>query len=663
MKASRAIPTVAFWVAATLPAMGQQSTNCFLTDFVPKNAIVPPFEDVEKITAGTTLYVNVDAADTLTRVSKYIFGNSVAVWVSANQNNPTLVSHLKQLAPTIIRFPGGSWSDIYFWNGNPGDLPDSIPDGQNNGAMIAFYSQLGSNHALTPDQYYAMRQELNAQGLITVNYGYARYGRGDRPAERAAHLAADWVRYDNGRTRFWEIGNENGGPWEAGWEIDTTKNKDGQPRIITGELYGKHFRIFADSMRAAAAQVGVTIFIGGQVLHYDGTSSWNVADQHWNEGFFREAGDSPDFYVMHNYFRANYSTNALTLLNFANSEVPANADFIRTDVAGKGAPSKPVALTEYNLGTSVATQEASFIKGMQAVLLFGELAKNSFGLGARWLVASWETDGMFYYGSSGSIPVWNPRPEFFYAYYTQKFMGDHIVSASVPGTTQIVAYASTFASGHLGVIVVNKGRTTNTASLIPANYAFGDRFYTYTLKGGTDNGDFSSQVYVNDEGPNSPDWGPPIATLDSLKAYAYPTTGNEIKFSIPPRSVEFILVEPGSHVITGVERDRPGVVRTSELEQNYPNPFNPATVIGYVIRGARGWGPGISYVRLAVYDLLGREVAVLVNENEAPGEYEVTFNAARLASGVYTYRLQVRPLDLGSGAGDVVQSKKMIVLR
>jgi hypothetical protein len=44
------------------------------------------------------------------------------------------------------------------------------------------------------------------------------------------------VRFDDGRTRFWEIGNENGGPWEYGWMIDTALNKDGQPVIITGTI-------------------------------------------------------------------------------------------------------------------------------------------------------------------------------------------------------------------------------------------------------------------------------------------------------------------------------------------------------------------------------------------------------------------------------------------
>jgi glucose/arabinose dehydrogenase len=75
------------------------------------------------------------------------------------------------------------------------------------------------------------------------------------------------------------------------------------------------------------------------------------------------------------------------------------------------------------------------------------------------------------------------------------------------------------------------------------------------------------------------------------------------------------------------------------LEQNFPNPFNPTTEIRYNIAGGRGWGQGASFVRLVVYDLLGREVAVLVNEQQASGSYLVKFDAAGLASGVYVFRL------------------------
>jgi hypothetical protein len=83
------------------------------------------------------------------------------------------------------------------------------------------------------------------------------------------------------------------------------------------------------------------------------------------------------------------------------------------------------------------------------------------------------------------------------------------------------------------------------------------------------------------------------------------------------------------------------------LEQNYPNPFNPLTVISYQL-------PVRSNVILKVYNLLGREVAALVNEFKPAGSYQVAFNAADLSAGIYFYFLQ---------AGSFSDTKKMIVLK
>ena len=83
------------------------------------------------------------------------------------------------------------------------------------------------------------------------------------------------------------------------------------------------------------------------------------------------------------------------------------------------------------------------------------------------------------------------------------------------------------------------------------------------------------------------------------------------------------------------------------LYQNYPNPFNPSTVIGYRI-------PEKSFVNLTVYDVLGNEISILVNETKEPGSYEVNFDASGLSSGIYIYKIT---------AGSFQENKKMILLR
>jgi photosystem II stability/assembly factor-like uncharacterized protein len=90
------------------------------------------------------------------------------------------------------------------------------------------------------------------------------------------------------------------------------------------------------------------------------------------------------------------------------------------------------------------------------------------------------------------------------------------------------------------------------------------------------------------------------------------------------------------------------------LEQNYPNPFNPTTEIRFRISEVRGQKSENSHVTLKVYDVLGREVATLVNEEMKPGSYETTWDASGFASGVYFYRLT---------AGNYVETKKLVLLR
>jgi hypothetical protein len=86
---------------------------------------------------------------------------------------------------------------------------------------------------------------------------------------------------------------------------------------------------------------------------------------------------------------------------------------------------------------------------------------------------------------------------------------------------------------------------------------------------------------------------------------------------------------------------------TFALDQNYPNPFNPSTTIRYDL-------PRTAIVSLRVYDVLGREVAVLVNEVKEAGRYNAKFDARNMASGFYVYRLQ---------AGNFNQTRKMLVVK
>ncbi len=102
-----------------------------------------------------------------------------------------------------------------------------------------------------------------------------------------------------------------------------------------------------------------------------------------------------------------------------------------------------------------------------------------------------------------------------------------------------------------------------------------------------------------------------------------------------------------SITVTNVASDQKNIPDKFYLYQNYPNPFNPSTVIRYDI-------PSAAFVTLKIYNVIGKELATLVSEEKQPGEYSVSFNADRLSSGIYFYRIL---------AGNFMETRKFILLK
>jgi hypothetical protein len=153
-------------------------------------------------------------------------------------------------------------------------------------------------------------------------------------------------------------------------------------------------------------------------------------------------------------------------------------------------------------------------------------------------------------------------------------------------------------------------------------------------------------------------WVGVITTYNSQLAYL-PTAEDKVNisdyyiFKLGGDTIKYSRWNAGSTFydfawtdLTAVEEnDQP--VKSFQLFQNYPNPFNPSTKIRYEI-------PELSFVTIKVYDVLGNEIATLVNEEKPNGNYEAEFIGNGLVSGIYYYRIT---------AGDFSQTKKMILLK
>ena len=248
-----------------------------------------------------------------------------------------------------------------------------------------------------------------------------------------------------------------------------------------------------------------------------------------------------------------------------------------------------------------------------------------------------------------ALPVGSYAPAFYTAdtsstnwrRATRVFVQGNIVT----GIDIFVYEIAVTARGFAGI----RGRVL--ASAEPVTSVAGAMVYAWSNSsvGGFGIADGSGQYEIAGLGP-----GTYTVSVD-LPGYE-PVASKTATVSYSPTGIpQFAIVDLNLSAITTSVTD--GAVMDPEsfvLSQNYPNPFNPLTSIQYTIVGAGGQGSGASNTRLVVYDLLGREVAVLVNEKKASGTYEVRFDASGLSSGVYLYRLT---------ADGFMQTRRMILLK
>lgn len=140
---------------------------------------------------------------------------------------------------------------------------------------------------------------------------------------------------------------------------------------------------------------------------------------------------------------------------------------------------------------------------------------------------------------------------------------------------------------------------------------------------------------------------PPGAHCESEVVAKYYLTAVDVTSKVSTSSNEVearLLGEPPSKISVNNPTE---IVYNYKLSQNYPNPFNPTTSINYQLKEK-------GFVSLKIFDMLGTEVASLVNENQEAGNYSVTFNASNLPSGIYIYRLT---------ANDFTSTKKLMLIK
>jgi alpha-N-arabinofuranosidase len=304
--------------------------------------------------------VNVDPRKRFRTVDRRMFGLNAAVWDGAYAS-PNTQALLTELDNQALRFPGGSLSDVYHWQTNRSE-------GQTFEWATSF------------DEFIAIAAATRAAVYVTANYGTGT------PEEAAA-----WVRYANiekrHNVRYWEIGNENYGSWEA----------DNNTRPHDPVTYATRFKEYWRQMKAVdpTIRIGAVVVLGeDEFANYPEQQVTNPRTGQAHAGWtpvmldaMRRLGVTPDYVVYHRYEQGPGGESDLFLLNSASSwgnDAVALRQML-ADYLGARGKTIELAVTEHNsVFSNPGKQTTSLVNGLFYADAIGNLLKTEFNAMLWW---------------------------------------------------------------------------------------------------------------------------------------------------------------------------------------------------------------------------------------------------------------------------------------
>jgi hypothetical protein len=484
-----------------------------------------------KFPYGSKIQVKIDADKVVRGVTPYYFGNNASWWSSKGWFlDPDRIEKAKQSGSKFWRWPGGSSSDNYHWDGNYGS---HVKDHEGNGTT----HMTDKSWAVLTDDFIEFCRQTNSEAIFTANYAASRYSS----VKEAADMAARWVKYCNFekkyKVRYWEIGNEVYGPWEEG-------NKVAGKAQLTGDVYGKDFLVIAEAMR----KVDPDIYIGAVGVDTDSGDDW-TGYHWWMRDMLPQLKGKADYLILHQYFMWPFSgdvyTNPTNDTIFGNLSKLAGAKNATDSMIEKYAPSEkgiPVALTEFNILNANAPPTINLMNGLFTAEILGEQIKAGYVASNYW---DWKNGYDAKHGggdhamlSSGdnSTPDATPRPSYYAYVLYDKVFGDKMVEA-VSSDDGLKVYASRFAGGELGVVFVNQFERNKTAMFELAGFKPSGKFMGWVLTAKS-----LDERQVSWNGTPGPLGGGGPFPVNSIQPYrATFKTDKPLQVAIPARSATGII--------------------------------------------------------------------------------------------------------------------------
>jgi alpha-L-arabinofuranosidase len=391
------------------------------------------FSSAHAAPSSATVTIQPDQIIAKTRDNRLLGGN-IALWYEQQQLQELEKSpYWKQWKPGLIRIPGGSWSDEFFWNGNGVREGKKIDRSKltKDGWQVDYSGYKPGFRVmadLSPSDYHGVvdvrtlhefAKKNATDTMVTVNAGLG-----------TPEMAAEWVRWANKKmgynVKYWEIGNELEGSWELG-----NTRPDGSK--MTAKKYAAIYTQFAKAMKA----VDPSIKIGGPTSSNDSIT--------FVEELIKSAGDNVDFVSFHTYPVDSRISNPQEILNqserisIATQKIRRWIQQYQPDRVDK----IEIGITEWHVKVHEDVNTGNLLSGLWCSRFIGEMFKNNIDFANEWDTFSTTDHGGGHGLFSDDDPrLTTPRAAYWALWMWSNTMGDQLVKSTTTGNPDVVSYAT-----------------------------------------------------------------------------------------------------------------------------------------------------------------------------------------------------------------------------